>query len=158
MFNRKFFPLMFVLFIAFMLGFASVYAQDVTPAVTDSPTTVVVVPPAPTAVETAIAPTNPRGDLQFSDFLPYGVLVVGVLILALLSLGATGFVLLYRSAPPAVQAVSLSVVNSLLAQMREYTTSTPDNLDDLIEAAIEKRWQALQPQLTAPANPVASPN
>lgn len=115
-------------------------------------------PPAPTAVETAIAPTNPRGDLQLSDFLPYAVLVIGVLILALLSLGAAGFVLLYRSAPPAVQAVSLSVVNSLLAQMREYTSSTPSNLDDLIDAAIEKKWQDLQPQLTAPQNPVASTN
>lgn len=123
----------------------AVVAQDATPEVTE----VIGVPPAPTAVETAQLPENPRGGLQASDLLPYAVLIIGVLILALLALGGAGFVLLYKSSPPAVQAVSLSVVNALLAQMRAYTASTPDKLDDAIEAVIESKVNDLVAQLKA---------
>lgn len=128
-----------------------VAAQDATPA--PEQTEVAPVPVVPTAIATAVdtapIPTNPRGDLQLADFVPYLVLIIGVLILGVVTLGATAFVLLYKSSPPAVQAVSLSVVNSLLAQMKAYTDSTPSKLDDAIDEAIQSKWDDLVKQLTA---------
>lgn len=84
MFKRKFFPLLFVLFVAYMFGFASVYAQD-TPATTAEPTSVVVAPPAPTDAPVVVStpapelpPVNESGPSD-RTLLAIGSIVTGIL-------------------------------------------------------------------------------
>ena len=113
------------------------------PEPTAEVTSVVVVPPD--ATETApVEPSNPRGGLTWEAILPYAFLGGLVLILAFVALFGTSAVLLYRSAPPALQAVSVSVINSLLNQLKEYAAKTPDTIDDAIAKAFDEKWAELQ--------------